>query len=154
MYLKPEAYIKIREETLKELHKQYPGQFIKGKPWDHIALFPAKHERVGYLKLYLDNDGVTFVIQYVSQRHISCPHDYTLEKAANYIKCSVMELLEDLFKDNMLLGVDRDLSFSLAIPHCSPSDRKDYMEPGVDYFVWSGHIPIYKEIEDDTGDGE
>lgn len=145
MYLEPEAYIKIRKETVKELHKQYPGQFIEGKPWDHIALFPAKHERVGYLELYQRIDNITYVIQYISHGHLFCPKDNTPDYIAHYMKGSVIEFLEDLFNDNMLPGVDRDLGFSLAFPHCPSDEWETYMETGVDYFVWSGPIPNLAE---------
>ncbi len=145
MYLQPEAYIKIREETLEELHKRYPGQFIEGNPWDYIAIFPAKHEKVGELKLYQAIKDITYVIPYITHGHLSYPEDDTPEYAANYMKWSVVDFLEDLFNDNMLLAIDRDLTFSFAIPQCSVSQREGFMEPGVDYFVWSGPIPNLAE---------
>ncbi len=145
MYLAPEAYTKIREQVLEILHEKYPGQFIVGEPWDYIALFPAKHEKVGYLKLYQDIEFITYVVQYVNHGHLNCPEDETPDYTANYMKWEVVELLEDLLNDNMLFGVDRGLTFSMGIPRCPPENWEDYMEPGVDYFVWSGPIPNLAE---------
>ena len=60
----------IREHLLQALKSKYGDTFTIGKPAEFIALFPAKHEKVGSLVIYEDSEYLTYVIENVTHDHV------------------------------------------------------------------------------------
>jgi hypothetical protein len=60
----------IRNRLIPALKEKYGDSFEIGKPSEFIALFPAKHEKVGRLMLYEGKEYLTFVIKNVAHDHV------------------------------------------------------------------------------------
>lgn len=143
----------IRDLLIPALKEKYGGSFKIGELNEFIALFPAKHEKVGSLMIYEGSEYLTLVIEKVAHDHVYYDPKEDQEKIDQSVTKQTMEFLDDLFNDRVLMGLAKNLMGTI-MNTIHWGEPKDFMYPGYDYFLWSGPIPNYKEIEDDTGDGE
>jgi hypothetical protein len=124
------------------MKERYGDSFEVGSPSsDCIALFPAKHEKVGCLIIYEDEDSITFVIEKVTHDHVYFQDNYGKINSNLTIVLECMQFLDELFNDKLLLGLQKDLMGTVIIPLFVTDDPYPHMEPHYDYFVWSGPLP-------------
>lgn len=130
----------MHDHLLHALRKKYGDTFREGDPLDFIALFPAKHEKVGRLMVYEEEDSITFAIEKVTHDHIYFRNNYGKMNSNPTIVFECMQFLDELFNDKLLMGVQKDLMGTVIIPLFVTPDPKDHMEPEFNYFLWSGPI--------------
>ncbi|MFO7826473.1 MAG: hypothetical protein R6V72_21235 [Cyclobacterium sp.] len=129
----------IRDQLIPALKEKYGDTFTVGEPNEFIALFPAKHEKVGRLMLYEGEEYLTFVIEKVAHDHVYFDPNEEQEKIDQSVTTQTMEFLDDLFNDRILMGLAKDL-MGTSIMALKWGEPKDFMQPGFDYFLWSGPI--------------
>lgn len=133
--------INIRDQLISAMKAKYGDAFLEGDPTEFIALFPAKHEKVGLLMVYEEEDSITFAIEKVTHDHVYFRDNYGKINSNLTIVLECMQFLDELFNDKLLLGIQKDLMGTVIIPLFVTPDPKDHMEPEYDYFLWSGPIP-------------
>jgi hypothetical protein len=121
------------------LQKKYPGQdFLTGSSPDLIAVFAAKHPKVGDLSIR-DYAGEALVsIGDLTHGHFS-NHDSNLSEddAAGENAEEVLDFLEAFFADKYLVWKSRK-DGSGGWQHLEYMDKPLEREKDTDYFVWSG----------------
>lgn len=133
--------INIRDQLLPVLRAKYGDAFQEGDSTEFIALFPAKHEKVGRLMLYQEEDSLTYVIEHVAHDHIYFDNfDGTMKSVPSIVR-EAMGFLDELFGDKLLMGIQKDLMGTVIIPLFVTDDPYAHMEPQYDYFLWSGPLP-------------
>jgi len=131
----------IHDHLLPALRKKYGDTFKEGKPLEFIALFPAKHEKVGSLLVYENEDSIIFVIEQITHDHLYFENnDGTLKYIPSIVR-EAIQYVDELFDDRLLMGLQKDLMGSTIIPLFAEDDPYTFMEPHYDYFVWSGPLP-------------
>jgi hypothetical protein len=131
----------IRDKLVPLLKQQYGGASVTfGSPPDPIAIFPAKHPRVGDLSISDDGDEVTIYIGDITHGHFH-PYDPSLaqEEIDARVTDEVLEFLADLFADRYLLSKSRQ-DGSAGFEYWDLDRGSIQREPDTDYFTWSGPI--------------
>lgn len=132
--------IMIHDYLLPALRKKYGDAFVEGNPLEFIAQFPAKHEKVGSLLVYENEDSIIFELENISHDHLYFENnDGTLRYIPSIVR-EAMQYVEELFDDRILMGLQKDLMGSVIIPLFEEDDPYAFMEPQYDYFVWSGPL--------------
>jgi hypothetical protein len=140
----------IREQLLLTMKSKYGDTFSVGEPKEFIALFPAKHEKVGSLMIYEGSEYLTLVIEKVTHDHVYYNPMDEQEKIDQSVTYQTMEFLDHMFNDRVLMGLAKDMMGGV-LTTVNWGEPEDCMEPGYDYFLWSGPIPNFAEGENDTG---
>jgi hypothetical protein len=143
--------IKIRDQLIPALKAKYGDTFEVGDPSEFIAMFPAKHEKVGRLMLYEAEDYLTYVIEHVAHDHIYFDNFDGTYKPVYSVVREAMQYVDELFDDRILMGLQKDLMGGTIIPLFAEDDPYAFMEPHYDYFVWSG--PLDNPTEDNGSPG-
>ena len=99
----------IREHLLQALKSKYGDTFTIGEPAEFIALFPAKHEKVGSLMIYEDIEYLTYVIENIAHDHVYFNPEDDQEQMDHTVTTQTMEFLDDLFNDRILMGLAKNL---------------------------------------------
>ena len=134
----------IRDILSPALKAKYGGSFEVGYASEFIALFPDRHVKVGRLMVYEDKEYLTFVIENVAHDHVYFDPNEDQEKIDHKVTAQAMAFLDDLFSHRVLMELAKDLmGTSMMVLNCG--EPKDFMQPGFDYFLWSG--PIGDETE-------
>jgi len=134
----------IRDQLIPALKEKYGNTFEVGDPSEFIAIFPAKHEKVGRLMVYESKEYLTFVIEKVAHDHVYFDPNEDQEKIDHEVTAQAMTFLDDLFSDRVLMGLAKNL-MGTSMMVLNWGEPKDFMQPGFDYFLWSGPIGDVKE---------
>ena len=137
----------IRDKLIPLLERKYGEQMLRvGSSPNAIAVFPAKHPRVGELSILDDGDEATIYIGDITHGHFN-PYDASLtqERIEIEVAESVRDFLEDMFADKYLLWKSHD-NGSGGWQHRDYMDRPLQRRENTEYFVWSGPFEI-------SGDG-
>ncbi|MEO6394069.1 MAG: hypothetical protein ABIP75_19600 [Pyrinomonadaceae bacterium] len=129
----------IRDKLVPLIRLKYGDRSIQSDEQPGpVAVFPAKHPRVGDLQIYDHGEEVTIYFSELTHGHFN-PYESELkqEQIDELVANEVMEFLDDLFADRYLLWKSRTGNsdgFQLIDPSLEPIAYR----PDTDYFTWSG----------------
>ena len=132
----------IQDALLPELERRFPNRGLRfGMAPDPVAIFPALHESVGDVEIWVDEVEATIGIGKITHSHFN-PYDNSLSKAelACRITEDVVDFLTDLFSDQVQLWVAVNSSSGgwIRLFGDPPKIRENAHN-----FLWSGPLPSH-----------
>jgi len=135
-------HLLIRRFLLPMLEARFPGRGLRaGSPPDPFAVFPAIHEAVGNVSIWVDEDEVRVEIGTITHGHFSARDPSADDDiAAREVTEAVAHFLVDLFADRILLWKSSNgVSDGWRLAGRSPQFRTMVADDST--FLWSGPVP-------------
>jgi len=131
----------IRDHLIPALREAFPAlPFTPGLPPAPVAVFPAKHPKVGDVRVFDHGEEATVLVGEITHGHFN-PYDESLseQQVAERVAADVVEFLKALFSDQVLLyrSANRRIGGWQVLGEGTTPERC----PKRQYFVWSGPVP-------------